>query len=82
MIAASTIAFLVLVLGLHGGRRRMVRHVAVADLERAGGCFRFYVAVLGVLIFVSLPDAELPGFVPPPLVTPRRRRVDKTKKQD
>jgi hypothetical protein len=43
--------------------------------------FRFYVAVLGVLIFVNQPDVELPGFVPPPLVTPRRRRVDKTKKQ-
>ena len=43
--------------------------------------FRFYVAVLGVLIFVNQPDAELPGFVPPPLVTPRRRRIDKTKKQ-
>ena len=44
--------------------------------------FRFYVAVLGVLIFVNQPDVELPGFVPPPLVTPRRRRVDKTKKQE
>ena len=44
--------------------------------------FRLYVAVLGVLIFVNQPDVELPGFVPPPLVTPRRRRVDKTKKQD
>ena len=28
--------------------------------------FRFYVAVLGVLIFVNQPDGELPGFVPPP----------------
>ena len=38
--------------------------------------FRFYMAVLGVLIFVNQPDAELPGFVPPRPVTPRRRRND------
>jgi predicted small integral membrane protein len=40
--------------------------------------FRFYMTVLGVLIFVNQPDVELPGFVPPPPVTPRRRRADKT----
>ena len=28
------------------------------DLERPGGGFRFYVAVLGVLIFVNQPDGE------------------------
>jgi hypothetical protein len=38
--------------------------------------------VLGVLIFVNQPDAELPGFVPPPPVTPRRRRADKSKPKD
>ena len=41
--------------------------------------FRFYVAVLGVLIFVNQPDPELPGFVPPRPVTPRRRRNDGSK---
>jgi predicted small integral membrane protein len=41
--------------------------------------FRFYVAVLGVLIFVNQPDPELPGFVPPRPVTPRRRRTDGSK---
>ncbi len=41
--------------------------------------FRFYVAVLGVLIFVNQPDGELRGFVPPPRVTPRRRRTDGAK---
>jgi predicted small integral membrane protein len=44
--------------------------------------FRFYVAVLGVLIFVNQPDGELPGFVPPPRATPRRRRTDKSKAQE
>jgi hypothetical protein len=37
--------------------------------------FRFYMAVLGVLIFVALPDNDLDG--KPPLPTPKRRRTDK-----
>jgi predicted small integral membrane protein len=44
--------------------------------------FRFYAAVLGVLIFVNQPDVEFPGFVPPPPVTPRRRRADKQKRSE
>jgi hypothetical protein len=44
--------------------------------------FRFYGAVLGVLIFVNQPDGELPSFVPPPRATPRRRRTDKSKAQE
>jgi hypothetical protein len=36
--------------------------------------------VLGVLIFVNQPDVELPGFVSPPPLTPRRRRTDKQKR--
>ena len=36
--------------------------------------FRFYMAVLGVLIFVSLPDGDLDGG---PKATPKRRRTDK-----
>jgi predicted small integral membrane protein len=35
--------------------------------------FRFYMAVLGVLIFVALPDGDLGG---PPKTTPKRRRTD------
>ena len=37
--------------------------------------FRFYMAVLGVLIFVSLPDGDLDGGAHAP--TPKRRRTDK-----
>jgi predicted small integral membrane protein len=36
--------------------------------------FRFYMAVLGVLIFVALPDPDLDAAAPP---KPRRRRADK-----
>jgi len=36
--------------------------------------FRFYMAVLGVLIFVALPDPDLDAAEPP---KPRRRRTDK-----
>lgn len=35
----------------------MVRHVAVENGQQAA--FRFYITVLGVLIFVSLPDGDL-----------------------
>jgi hypothetical protein len=37
--------------------------------------FRFYMAVLGVLIFVALPDGDLPGTAP--RAAPKRRRTDK-----
>jgi predicted small integral membrane protein len=81
-IAASLLAFLVWFFGfmvVAGEWFAMWQSTTWNGQEAA---FRFYVAVLGVLIFVNQPDVELPSFVPPPLVTPRRRRVDKTKKQD
>jgi hypothetical protein len=38
--------------------------------------FRFYMTVLGVLIFVALPDGDLPGMAPSKRANPRRRRTD------
>ena len=40
--------------------------------------FRFYMAVLGVLIFVALPDNDLDGA--PPRPAPKRRRTDQKTK--
>ena len=37
----------------------MVRHVAVESWNGQEAAFRFYITVLGVLIFVSLPDGDL-----------------------
>jgi predicted small integral membrane protein len=39
--------------------------------------FRFYVAVLAVLIFVNQPDGDLPGAAPARRPAPKRRRTDK-----
>ncbi|MEZ5829132.1 MAG: DUF2165 domain-containing protein [Hyphomicrobiales bacterium] len=52
--------------------------------------FRFYVTVLAVLIFVSLPDGDLPAPAPTktaaapkakPARSPRRRRTDKSRRR-
>ena len=37
----------------------MVRHVAVEDWNGQDAAFRFYMTVLAVLIFLSMPDGEL-----------------------
>jgi predicted small integral membrane protein len=42
------------------------------DWNGQDAAFRFYVTVLGVLIFVSLPDGDLA----PPADSPKRRRGD------
>jgi hypothetical protein len=39
--------------------------------------FRFYVAVLAVLIFVNQPDGDLAAAAPLRRATPKRRRTDK-----
>jgi predicted small integral membrane protein len=79
-IAACLLAFLVWFFGfmvIAGEWFAMWQSTTWNGQEAA---FRFYVAVLGVLIFVNQPDVELPGFVPPPPVTARHRRTDKQKR--
>ena len=76
VIAASTLAFLVWFFGfmvVAGEWFSMWQSVTWNGQEAA---FRFYVAVLGVLIFVNQPDGDLPGTTPP-RPTPKRRRTDK-----
>ena len=74
VIAACTLAFLVWFFGfmvIAGEWFAMWQSPTWNGQEAA---FRFYMAVLGVLIFVSLPEGN-PG--PPPKPTPERRRTDK-----
>jgi predicted small integral membrane protein len=75
VIAAATLAFLVWFFGfmvVAGEWFAMWQSQTWNGQEPA---FRFYMAVLGVLIFVALPDNDLDG--KPPLPTPKRRRTDK-----
>ena len=76
VIAAGTLAFLVWFFGfmvVAGEWFAMWQSQTWNGQEPA---FRFYMAVLGVLIFVSLPDGDLG---PSPRATPKRRRTDKVK---
>jgi predicted small integral membrane protein len=76
VIAAGTLAFLVWFFGfmvVAGEWFAMWQSQTWNGQEPA---FRFYMAVLGVLIFVALPDGDLG---PSPRATPKRRRTDKVK---
>ena len=72
IVAASLLAFLVWFLGFMvvGGEWFAMWQSQTWNAQDAA--FRFYMTVLGVLIFVSLPDGD---FVEPP--PRRRRRTDK-----
>ena len=75
VIAASTMAFLVWFFGFMVVAGEWFAMWQSQTWNGQEAAFRFYVAVLGVLIFVSLPDAVLDGSAPRP--TPKRRRNDK-----
>jgi predicted small integral membrane protein len=75
VIAASTMAFLVWFLGFMVVAGEWFAMWQSQTWNGQEAAFRFYVAVLGVLIFVSPPDADLDGSASRP--TPKRRRNDK-----
>jgi predicted small integral membrane protein len=75
VIAAATLAFLVWFFGfmvIAGEWFAMWQSQTWNGQEAA---FRFYMAVLGVLIFVALPDGDLAGTAPQ-RAAPKRRRTD------
>ena len=77
VIAAATLAFLVWFFGFMVVAGEWFAMWQSQTWNGQEAAFRFYMAVLGVLIFVALPDGDLG---PPPKSTPRRRRNDhKTK---
>jgi predicted small integral membrane protein len=81
-IAACVLGFLVWFFGFMVVAGEWFAMWQSATWNGQEAAFRFYGAVLGVLIFVNQPDGELPSFVPPPRATPRRRRTDKSKAQE
>ena len=76
VVAASTLAFLVWYFGFMVVAGEWFAMWQSQTWNGQDAAFRFYVAVLGVLIFVALPDGDLPG-TEPARATPRRRRTDK-----
>jgi predicted small integral membrane protein len=76
VIAASTLAFLVWYFGFMvvAGEWFAMWQSQTWNFQQAA--FRFVMIVLGVLIFVALPDGDLPGSEPV-RAAPRRRRTDK-----
>jgi predicted small integral membrane protein len=74
VVAAATLAFLVWFFGFMVVAGEWFAMWQSQTWNGQEAAFRFYVAVLGVLIFVALPDGDLG---PPPRVTPKRRRTDK-----
>ena len=77
VIAACTLAFLVWFFGFMVVAGEWFAMWQSQTWNGQEAAFRFYMAVLGVLIFVALPDGDLG---PPPKPAPKRRRNDK--KQD
>ncbi|HSD92354.1 MAG TPA: DUF2165 domain-containing protein [Methyloceanibacter sp.] len=76
VIAASTLAFLVWFFGFMVVAGEWFAMWQSQTWNGQDAAFRFYGAVLGVLIFVALPDGDLPG-TEPARAAPRRRRTDK-----
>jgi len=74
VIAAATLAFLVWFFGFMVVAGEWFAMWQSQTWNGQEAAFRFYMAVLGVLIFVALPDGDLG---PPPKSTPKRRRNDK-----
>ena len=71
VIAGCLLAFLVWFLGFMVVAGEWFDMWQSKDWNGQDAAFRFYVTVLGVLIFVSLPDSDLA------LASPRRQRSDK-----
>ncbi len=76
VIAAATLAFLVWFFGFMVVAGEWFAMWQSQTWNGQEAAFRFYMAVLGVLIFVALPDGDLGA---PPRATPKRRRTDKVK---
>jgi predicted small integral membrane protein len=74
VIAAATLAFLVWFFGFMVVAGEWFAMWQSQTWNGQEAAFRFYMAVLGVLIFVALPDGDLR---PVRKSTPRRRRNDK-----
>jgi len=74
VIAASTLAFVVWFFGFMVVAGEWFAMWQSQTWNGQEAAFRFYMAVLGVLIFVCLPDGDLG---PAPKPTPKRRRNDK-----
>jgi predicted small integral membrane protein len=74
VIAASLLAFLVWYFGFMVVAGEWFAMWQSQTWNGQEAAFRFYMAVLGVLIFVALPDGDLG---PPPKPAPKRRRTDK-----
>jgi predicted small integral membrane protein len=72
VVAASTVAFLVWFFGFMVVAGEWFAMWESKDWNGQQAAFRFYVTVLGVLIFVCLPDGDLV----PPASSARRRRGD------
>jgi predicted small integral membrane protein len=75
VIAGATLAFLVWCFGFMVVAGEWFAMWQSQTWNFQDSAFRFYMVVLGVLIFVALPDNDLDG--KPPLPTPKRRRTDK-----
>jgi predicted small integral membrane protein len=75
VIAGATLAFLVWFFGFMVVAGEWFAMWQSQTWNGQEAAFRFYMAVLGVLIFVSLPDGDLPGTAPQ-AQTPKRRRTD------
>jgi predicted small integral membrane protein len=73
IVAGATLAFLVWFLGFMVGAGEWFAMWQSKDWNFQQAAFRFYMTVLGVLIFVALPDGD-PGDTPK--ATPKRRRTD------
>jgi predicted small integral membrane protein len=73
VIVGATLAFLVWFLGFMVGAGEWFAMWQSKDWNFQQPAFRFYMTVLGVLIFVALPDGDLGG---PSKTTPKRRRTD------
>jgi predicted small integral membrane protein len=80
-VAGATLAFLVWYLGFMvvAGEWFAMWQSQTWNFQQPA--FRFYMTVLGVLIFVALPDGDLPGAAPSRRANPRRRHTDKKPQQ-
>jgi predicted small integral membrane protein len=75
VVAGATLAFLVWFFGFMVVAGEWFAMWQSQTWNGQEAAFRFYVAVLGVLIFVALPDNDLDGAPPRPV--PKRRGADK-----
>jgi len=76
VIAAATLAFLVWFFGFMVVAGEWFAMWQSKDWNGQEAAFRFYMAVLGVIVFVSLPDGDLDQG---PRAAPKRSRADKSK---